>query len=235
MKKNKNVIILHGWGLHSGIYRQLSTLLAKHGYRVYIPDLPGFGSQPLLSPAMSLDEYVLFLRGYIKEKKIKKPVVIGHSFGGRIALKYSFLYPNDFSKLILTGVPIIRNLTLGKKVVFLITMIGGKLFKQFPYSINNFLRKSLYYAIGEWDYYNSGPLKIVFKNIIEEDLTNYARGIKIPVLVVWGARDKIVAVSNLEKIKKFFPSAQIKVINEAGHKLPYENAQAFLNSIEAFI
>lgn len=232
---NVPIIILHGWGLCGKKYSQLSNLLENRGYKVYAPDLPGFGSEPLRSGSMNLGDYVDFLQSFMRKNKILKPILIGHSFGGRIAIKYSWRYPDDISKLILTGVPVIRNKSFVKKTAFVFAVVGGKLLKGFPDKVQEAFRKCLYFLIGEWDYYKAGKLKQVFKNVIGEDLVQYLKGIKIPVLFIWGEEDGVVPLSDFEKIKQIKPHAKFIVVSHAGHKLPYEKGDQFLSSMESFL
>ncbi len=229
------IIILHGWGLKGGVYESLASLLREQGSSVYAPDLPGFGDEKLKSPFMNLSDYVDFLGDFIKKNKISRPVLIGHSFGGRIALKYSWRYPKNVSKLVLTGVPIIRNKPFLRKIWFIFAVIFGRLFKIFPKSLEKKVRKLFYFAIGEWDYYKSGPLKQVFKNIIGEDLDKYIEEIEIPVLLVWGKDDKITPVSDVSKVKKMNRSIKTVIVKGTGHKLPYEKPIDFYKSIVSFI
>lgn len=230
-----NIIILHGWGLNGSKYSQLSKILEEKGYKVYSPDLPGFGHEPLKSKSMTLSDYVDFLDNFIKSNDIKKPILIAHSFGGRVAVKYCWKYPDNVSKLVLTGVPVVRERSFKKKIAFLGAMVGGRVLTLFPANLKNKFRKVLYFAIREWDYYKSGNLKDVFKNIIGEDLVSYAKEIKIPTILVWGKEDKITPVSLIPKIKKICPDFKSAVIENYGHKLPYENPPLFFNSIESFL
>ena len=229
------IIILHGWGLHGKVYGRLEMILKNEGYKVFVPDLPGFGAEPLQKPSMNLDDYVTFVHDFIARKKIQKVILIGHSFGGRVVIKYAWKYPHNVSKLILTGVPIIRKKSSIKQIAYLAAVLGGKVFSVFPKKPKEFFRKTLYFAIGEWDYYKSGPLKQVFKNIIGEDLVQYVQKIKIPTLLIWGKDDRLVAVSTVEKIKNYIPHAKVIIVSKTGHKLPYENAALFFEKILPFI
>lgn len=231
----QTIIILHGWGLRASVYKKLEELFDKKKYQVFALDLPGFGEEPLVNKNMNLTDYVHFLNTFIKGKKLFKVIIIAHSFGGRIALKYSVEDPQIVSKLILTGVPVIRNISLLKWVMYNLIVVGGNVFKVFPYAIHSLIRKSLYFMIGEWDYYNAGPRKQVFRNIIGEDLIQYAKKIEVPVLLVWGEDDRMTPSSDVEKIKKFIPQAQSIIVPGVGHKLPYENPQVFYKAIEVFI
>ncbi|OGH42361.1 MAG: hypothetical protein A3H79_04785 [Candidatus Levybacteria bacterium RIFCSPLOWO2_02_FULL_36_8b] len=235
MNESSNIIILHGWGLNGQKYEKLSQLLEKKGYKVFAPDFPGFGSEPLKSESMDLGDYVEFLNNLIKKNKISKPILIGHSFGGRVALRYGFENPSKVSKLILTGTPIIREKSFSKKIAYAGAVIGGRIFKKFPDIQKERIRKVLYFAIGEWDYYKAGSLKQVFKNIIGEDLIKYIKEIKIPVFLIWGKNDKIVPAKYLKDIKKLNREVIYKTVPGVGHKLPYEKPEQFFEEIKSLI
>lgn len=244
-KQNKPpIIILHGWGLRGDVYAPLVSLLKEANFNVYNPDLPGFGKEPLENlekitdkkdKNYNLDDYVLFLDNFIKQNKITTPIIIGHSFGGRVAVKYVFRNPEKVKKLVLSGVPIIRHKTLKIRIGFLSAILFGRTFKILPNSIQDFFRKILYKSMGEWDYYKAGSLKQVFKNIIGEDLMQYAKEIKIPVLLIWGKDDKVVPVQDIEKIKQIMPGAKSFVIIGIGHKAPYMTYKEFFSALKSFI
>ncbi|MDO8658601.1 MAG: alpha/beta hydrolase [Candidatus Levybacteria bacterium] len=229
----QSIIILHGWGLNGSKYNQLLKILKNKGFAVYSPDLPGFGSEPLKSKSMKLDDYMEFIDNYIKKNKIENPILIGHSFGGRIALKYGWEYPKKVSRIILTGTPVIRNKTLFKKFAYLIAILGGKVFKNLFFKET--LRKSLYFLLGEWDYYKAGSLNQVFKNIIGEDLIKYFKEIKVPVFLIWGEKDMITPINDVNKMTKIRNDVKSIIVPGIGHKLPYERPDIFVKSIESFI
>lgn len=232
---NKTVIILHGWGLNGSTYSKLVSLIKKNKYQVYSLDLPGFGNEPLEKESMYLDDYVEFVRNFVKSKKVSAPIFIGHSFGGRVAIKYAWKYKDQVEKIILTGVPIIRHMTIKRRIGFAGAFLGGILFQKMPEFLKDSFRRMLYFTLGEWDYYNSGPLKQVFKNIVGEDLKQYVKAIKNPVLLVWGENDKLTPSSDVEKIKEINPDIKSVVLPDMGHKLPYESANLFFEAAKSFI
>ncbi|MCL5746741.1 MAG: alpha/beta hydrolase, partial [Patescibacteria group bacterium] len=162
----QSVIILHGWGLNGSKYNQLKKILENKNNAVYAPDMPGFGKEVLESANMDLDDYVLFLERFIKKKKIESPVLIGHSFGGRVAIKYTYKYPDQVSKLILTGVPVIRHINSRQKLAIVLAKIGGSASSFLPKTVFNKLRKMPYYLAGSFDYYKAGPMSKIFVSII---------------------------------------------------------------------
>ena len=86
--KGEPVTLLHGWGSDSGSLRAVSSLLKEQiGARTYCIDLPGFGfSDPPPEP-WSVDHYVDLVLQFLDQAGVEKTSLLGHSFGGRIAIK----------------------------------------------------------------------------------------------------------------------------------------------------
>src|SRR3989338_11212388 len=126
------IILLHGWGLQGNKYKEIASYFTKRGHAVFTPDMPGFGSEKLSSSSLFLKDYVAFIHTVVKRNKLKNIIFIGHSFGGRVLLKYVAMYPESVKKIIMTGVPIIRHTSLRKKTGFLVAKIGGLIVLFFP-------------------------------------------------------------------------------------------------------
>lgn len=229
------ILILHGWDVSSANYSKLKKFSDEKGYQVFIPQLPGFIKSELPTEVYSLDDYVKFVVDFMGKKKIDYVFLIGHSFGGRVAIKLAALYPEKVKALVLTGVPAIRNKT-GKRLFFLTLAKIGKAFLLIPplcfLKKDGFLqkgaRKILYRLAGEWDYYKTkGTMCQTFKKIVGEDLLPYLSKIRVPTLLIWGESDKMVPVSVAEKMVAKIPGAKMAVIPSASHKLPYEQPKIF--------
>ena len=234
----KTVLILHGWkiGMTGQRYNEIKTLLEQEGFTVFSPDLPGFGIQELIKNRMTLDDYVSFVKSYLDEKKTGKVILIGHSFGGRIAAKFSYLHPDRIEKLILTGSPLIKKpFSPKQRLANYMAKYGKTAMAIFPSSISQIPRKILYRAIGENDYYESGNLRETFKAIIGEDLAPILSSIKIPTLLIWGDNDSFVPVSIGKEIARKIKHAKLVIIPDTGHKLPYEEPMKFVRAIMSFI
>ena len=226
-----SIIILHGWKLSGARYNQCVSILKKDGYNVFAPDLPGFGKEPLVSKSMNLNDYVLFLKRFIKDRKMHKPILIGHSFGGRVAVKYAYSHPEEVSKLILTGVPIIRRKNFRQNLASVLAKAGNFIRLFLPESIFDSLRRALYRLAGSFDYYKAGSLDKIFINVISEDLTAYIKKIKIPTFLLWGKDDRLVPETNLKEIKKYMPQAVCVIFPGGGHGLPYDNPREFSKKV----
>jgi len=227
----ETIIILHGWGLRGGKYINLQKLLENKGYKVYAPDLPGFGAEPIKNLHMNLDSYVEFVESFMEKNKIGKAVIVGHSFGGRVGIKFAWKNPDKVLKLILTGTPLQRDRSFSKKIAFVASKTGGKVLKLLPKGINNLARKSIYRTIGEWDYYKAGDLKEIFKNIIEEEPIKYFKELNVPVFLIWGKDDKTVPQEPIKQIAKISKAHFVSVPN-TNHRLPYMNPDLFWQSLK---
>ena len=83
-----NLLCLHGWGGSKESFTELRQALKGTDITLYTPDLPGFGDTPEPRTAMTVDGYADWVLQYMKEQGIKKDIfLLGHSHGGRIAIK----------------------------------------------------------------------------------------------------------------------------------------------------
>lgn len=234
------IIILHGWGreMSGERYHEIKELLQKDGQVVYAPDFPGFGKEPAPKKAIEFDNFVLFVKEFINKKKLTKVILLGHSFGGRVAIKFAAMFPNTVHSLILTGASgIPRPLpSFSKKIVFFATKILRPLFVIPPLSFFfKTFRKLVYYSIGEMDYYKAGNLSDTFKNVYQVSILPDLPHITAPTLLVWGEKDVTIPVADGKKMEELIPNAKLVVIKNEGHSLPYANPQKFAEVITPFL
>jgi pimeloyl-ACP methyl ester carboxylesterase len=95
-----NVILIHGLGASADIWMYNIHPLSKN-YRIYIPDLAGFGRADIPDASFTPTDYVQFLDDFLKALKIDRAVLIGQSLGGGIALLYTIRFPEKVNKLVL--------------------------------------------------------------------------------------------------------------------------------------
>jgi len=243
MKKTP-IIILHGWSktMSGGRFHEIKGILESKGYSTYTPDLPGFGSNPLKKEELFFDDYVAFVEHYIadvlKKSKAKKVILIGQSFGGRIAIRVTATYPGMIQQLVLTGASgIPRPLpSLKKKVVFILTKILKPIFLIPPFSIfYQVFRKLIYYSIGEMDYYKAGNLTQTFKNVYKVSIAEDLYKITVPTTLIWGEKDTFTPLADGKYMQEHISNSKLVVVPNAGHRLPYENPQEFAQALLPFL
>lgn len=233
----KTIIILHGWGLSGARYQELKKLLEQKNYSVFTPDMPGFGKEPLVKDPMDIADYVQFVVQFMKKEKIKKASFIGHSFGGRVLAKLAVTHPELIEKIVFTGSPLIRQkLSLKKRIVQAIVRKGQVCIHFAPAFLQNGIRYVIYrFIVREFDYYKAQKLRETFKNIINENASNYIPIIQAPTLVLWGEDDRLAFLVHGRKIAEVIPSAKLVVIKNAGHGIPYTHTKEFAHHVLSFL
>lgn len=203
------VIALHGWGRSGGDF---AGILADHdGLAVH---LPGFGPAPAPPRAWSSADYAAALAQALEG--MGPLVVVGHSFGGRIAVRLAATYPHLVSALVLTGVPLTRVSAPSRpKPLFRLAKALYRA-KLIPESVMESARGKY----GSQDYRAaSGVMREILVTVIQEDYLEDATRISCPVSMVWGELDTPAPVAAATKALDFFPSATLRVVAGAGHLL----------------
>ena len=232
------LVILHGWNLSAAKFTPLSRELKKLGYRIYVPDLPGFGKNQAVEKPLNLSDYAIFVEAYLKKHKLSKAVIIGHSFGGRVAVKIADRGKTDLTALILTGTPGFNPVPKIKMLFYLYLAKGGALIFSLPFlsKIKELMRKFLYRAAGASDFYHTKEnMRQTFKNIVRTELFEYMKGIKLPTLLLWGRDDGIVPLSVAFRMSKTISRAQLQIINEAKHGVPWTHPEEFSRHLDRFL
>jgi len=236
--KDVPIIILHGWGLSGAKFFPLAKELEQQSYQVFSPDLPGFGKAAIPSRPLRLGDYADFLQTYLEKRKLTSVVVIGHSFGGRVALKFQELYPKSVRALILSGTPGFVPVNKLKLLLAIVTAKLGKICFNLPL-LNRYQEKarlSFYQLVGAKDYLRAeDTMRQTFKNIVREPLDNSMKAVRSPVLLLWGAEDKIIPLRIAERMFTTIPQAKITVIPRTGHNLVYREPALFAQEVKRFI
>ncbi len=231
------ILILHGWNLDCSKYTSLKNELSKYGFKVYVPDLPGFGKTKI-DRTYNLADYEDFVISYLKAKKLPKVNLIGHSFGGRISLRLSANHRDKINSLILTGVPGFKPVTPFHVLSFLLLAKLGRLIFRLPVlsAGRQIAQKYLYKAALSIDYYQTNiELKKTFQNVVKEQLTGFMEKIQLPVLLIWGSDDKIVPLTVAEKMHKLINNCRLEVITGARHGVIWTNYKDFAEKTKRFL
>ncbi|MEI8103976.1 MAG: alpha/beta hydrolase [Candidatus Moraniibacteriota bacterium] len=217
-------VFLHGWGANSESFREVLSYCAD----AIAIDLPGFGGSEQPKTAWSLNEYALFLKHFLEKLGIQKIILIGHSFGGSIAVRYAARYERA-ERLILIGSAGIRHKNTVRKAVLLgfAKSLGWLLKLPVVGIFRQRIRKQLYAWIGSEDYLESGAMQTIYQQIISEDVRDDVQKIKIPVVLIWGNSDKSTPIDDAYVFQKLFPQSRLEIVAQAGHYV-------FLDAPESF-
>jgi pimeloyl-ACP methyl ester carboxylesterase len=221
-EKGKPLVFLHGWQQTSRSFLPLVNFLCND-YRLFFLDLPGFGKSQPPSPNYSSFDYAKEVQNWIKKKKLKNVVLIGHSFGGKIGIIIASQNSPFLEKLILiasAGIP------HPSKYAPLVKLIPNKLKQIIPLKF-----KSL---SASRDYKEAGVLLSIFKRVVTENVQPLLKDIAIPTLIIWGKNDSELLSEDGKIMKNHIKKSKLVVI-EGGHFPFWENPQKVSELIKKFV
>lgn len=228
------VVILHGWGCDHSTVKSIASVLEK-GMRIINIDLPGHGRSDEPPGVWGVEDFTRLIEHLIIELDLKNYSIIGHSFGGRIAILLSSR--NNVRKIVLVdaaGIKPRRNLKYYFKVYS---------FKTFKHIALTLFGKTRGAKIVEWyrkkagssDYKNSSPImRAVMSKCVNEDLKHVMPSIAAPTLLVWGEEDTATPLSDAKTMERLIPDAGLVAFPGCGHYSFLDNPYGFKKVIEVF-
>ena len=228
----KPMLILHGWGSNSSPWQQVGELLAQQGVKVIVPDLPGFGQSETPKTTWSLSDYVEWVKDFSDQLPECSHgfYLLGHSFGGALAAKFTVKYNQNIEKLFLVASALVREKTAKKTFFYRISKIV-KIFSFLPYY--PLARKIFYkFILRKSDYpYVQGIMKDIYLKVISDDLTQYISFVKVPTIIIWGDKDKFTPIENAYLINKKIHHSKLAVIANGSHALQIESPEMLTEKI----
>ena len=225
-EKGKDVVLLHGWGQNIEMMRPVGNGLDKN-FNIYIIDLPGHGNSSSLTQPLQIIDFVEILKEMFKDLKIKKPILIGHSFGGEVSLLYSSKY--DVEKVIVFDSPfrpIIKKLSLKTKLLKFAKKIPGL------NKLENFAKRHM----GSEEYRSATPvMRETLVNSVNTDLTEDMKKIKVPTLIIWGTNDDAVPLEDAYDLEKLIKDAGVVEYEGCTHYAYLERLQQTINVLKNFL
>jgi len=221
------ILILHGWNGSSDSWRKIIEIL-EIKFKVVCPDFPGFGKTKPPKIPWNLDNFVDWLKEFTEKLDLKNFFLLGHSFGGRVAIKFSILYPEKVKKLILVSSAGIKpEWGLKEKIIFQISKIGNAIFSK-----NHFLRfkegvRNLFYKLAMIKDYSKakGVMRETMKKIVEEDLLPELPKIQSETLIVWGEKDRIIPLKYAFVFKEKIKNSKLEILPKIGHSPHLEDPE----------
>ena len=222
--KGKDVVLLHGWGQNIKMMEPLGKNLSDD-FKVTIIDLPGFGSSEIPSFAYTIDDYTSLLHEFFDSLDISDPIIIGHSFGGRLAINYASLY--SVSKLVLFGSPFMVRNKVGLKVKILKKLKNIKILGGFVENVKKHMGSEDYRA-------SNGIMREILVKTVNTDLREAASKINVPTLLIWGENDEAVPVTEARELEKTIKDSALIVL-PGTHYCYLENLNRVLSILEHFL
>ena len=223
----KSIIILPGWGNTRKTFDYMINFLKDYA-TVYILDYPGFGNSKFPDKDLSLYDYSNLIYEWIKYLNIDKPILIGHSFGGRIITTLLGYYKYKFDNVIYLNSAGIKPKKKFKSYIYkLLKKLKFILPKKYKKKWLNYLFKK--YASTDYKQLNYN-MQNTFKNIVNLDLKQYLKYIDSKVLLIWGNLDTSTPLKDAYVMKKEIINSELIILNNANH-FSYLNYPYLVNKI----
>jgi pimeloyl-ACP methyl ester carboxylesterase len=233
------LVVIHGGGGDARTWwKNISGLAEK--YTVYAPDLPGYGGSQPLDGHYYIPELSEFIGSFAASLGLEKFHLVGHSLGGGVALDYTLKAPHKIKKLVL-----VSSLCLGREIAFWVRLM----------SIPALIRSLGALTIGilkgiKWLFEQLNPVEYIMPlspasvtvggsiTTFKQQtlvLDNRLAELRVPTLLVWGAKDPIVPVRHAYQAAQIIPDCRVKVFENRGHNVHRDELEQFSSTLTGFL
>lgn len=212
------VLALHGWGRSSADFREVLS-----GMGAVAVDLPGFGNSPPPSSGWGSAEYADAIRD-VGSAFEEPPVVVAHSFGGRVAVHLA--EEMSMRSLVLIGVPLVRPGNAGQPAAaFRVARRLHGLGVLSDERMEGFRQK-----YGSADYRaTTGVMREVFVRVVNETYEDQLDRLAMPVRMLWGANDSAAPLEQAQvayrRLVDRDADVELRILEGAGHHVMAERPQ----------
>lgn len=220
------LVLVHGLADRDEAWAPMLKRLKKAGFHVYAPDLLGYGRSPRPANSdYSLDTEEQFVTDFINSLGLQKTDIAGWSMGGWIALKLAADHPDLVDRLVVydpaglrEGQPMVPASTFHPQsaedvqAMFALMEPGAGRLK------NNVAVDALHRL--------QGNQNVVDKNMAsmlsgKDELSGVVGKVQAPLLIVWGANDKLTPLAVGQKLHTLVPASELDIVEGCGHLAPH--------------
>lgn len=225
--RGNNLVFLHGWGQSKETWIDIADYFQKNN-SVYLLDLPAFGKSDFPSKILTIDDYAEILNVFLKKLKINKLILIGHSFGGRIAVEFGLKYPYKIKELVIYSTDLGFGENIFRKLFNCLIDLSENIFFKPVLKIYLFLRGKSY---SRFDI-----LLNIFKNArSNKTLQKNLRNIKSKTLLLYGRLDYVSICNNGIKANELISNSRLIIFNKSSHLAHIEEKEEFIKELKDFI
>ena len=243
------VVLLHGHGANLGTFGWMADGLVAGGCRVVAVDLRGFGQSSPVPHAFDLGDLVDDVALVLDEMDLHDVILVGHSMGGGLALGVAAWRPAVAASR-LRGLVLLNSASRGpvdnRRNRAQLRVSEWERFER----LGRHPRHGL--ALARWNF-GDAPSKAQVEaaraigldspvarrrgfalRLLNTDLTAHLADVRLPVLVLGGSRDRVVAPQESVRLGELLPDARVEIFEGAGHMLPIERAREVVERVLAF-
>ncbi|HSR44572.1 MAG TPA: alpha/beta hydrolase [Acidimicrobiia bacterium] len=221
------VLALHGWGRTRADFDGL-----LQGYEAIALDLPGFGASPAPEHPVGAAGYAGLIEDVLGEFDAP-PVVVGHSFGGRVAVALAAALPDAVSGLVLVGVPLVRRERPAASIPWRYRLIRSA---RKAGLISDERLERARRRFGSADYRAAtGVMRDVLVKVVNESYESELARLTCPVRLVWGADDAAVPPAVARSAVDAIADVTLDVVAGAGHDVHLSHPDRLRAAIDGLL
>jgi pimeloyl-ACP methyl ester carboxylesterase len=246
----RSILLVHGIGQEAARDYRDHIAWLRQSFHVVAVDLPGFGASDKANVLYSPGNYARVLK-HVADRFLRRPfVLVGHSMGAVVSLRYAAMYPEDVRQLVVIDAPgVLHRFSVTSQFLAHLGLefvppaadpldwlgnLARKLLaplERLPFDpqlilLSPQLRQSLLGA---------DPAKIAGLAVASEDLRRELPKVRAETLIVWGAQDTLAPLRTGKVLALKLPRARLVVIERAGHELMLEAPDRFRAVLEPFL
>jgi pimeloyl-ACP methyl ester carboxylesterase len=240
----KPVILLHGWLGSWGLWQQTMADLGS-SYRTYALDFWGFGESGKRRVTYDVQDFVSLVDQFMEQLGIASAPLVGHSMGGTVSLSVAMKYPTRVTKVAVAGSPIagsslapLLKLSGYRSVAFVLfnMMAPFRAWMKYYYS-RRICSDARFPEMMDRDLSRTTleSFLLSIASLRRTDLTPCLNQLRVPVLGMYGDRDRVVNPLQWQPLEKGVPHAKIARFPEAGHFMMLESPDEFSQILRRFL
>lgn len=217
------VVLVHGLGVSSRYMVPLARALAPD-FPVFAPDLPGFGWSEKPRRVLDIPELADALVAVLDALGLERPALIGNSMGCQVIVDLAARYPQRIDRAVLNGPTVDRHARTPLR----------QLLRLLAASPREPLSQSLVVAA---DYLQCGPRRLLrtFRHALADPIERKLPFVRVPALVLRGARDLLVPQQWAEEVTRLLPMGRLVVLPGVAHAVNYSAPEAFARVARSFL
>ena len=213
------IVFLHGWGCDGSIFLPIAERLVQN--TCYVVDLPGFGKSELPPPeGWKVEDFADALFCFFRQNNLQEALIVGHSFGCRVAIVFAALHPECVSSMFFAAPAGLRRPSF------------KRWWRVRAYKLSKLFGSGKAHNASQ-DYLDSGLLKNTFVKVVNENLAHYAKRISCPVLIVNGKQDTATPLWHAKKLHKLIAHSTLVQV-DGDHFAVFRSPVAFAEAIKNF-
>jgi 3-oxoadipate enol-lactonase len=241
----KPIVLIHAFPLSGKMWKSQAEFLVKNGFRVILPDLPGFGTNKELSKRFSIEEMASQISQMLELLNIEKAIFGGLSMGGYVLFNLCRLAPEKISALIFSDTTHTTD-TVDKRnsrfeLIAKIEQQGSDALieNMLPNLVSDITKKNNLLLVDELEDIFSKVNPVSAANALQsmaerKDNSDFIDKISVPTLLIFGEFDKVTNLENAHKMNQMISDSELVIVENAGHYSNLEQPVLFNKALLNF-